>query len=100
MNQDQLIALLAQSPGYVSGQEMSQTLGVTRGAIWKELSQLREAGILLAGGQCAGGQRQRGPYGPGEVSLLRGAPRPGRRMVPDVQPPSGRRKVKKDCKII
>ena len=44
MNQDQLIALLAQSPGYVSGQEMSQTLGVTRGAIWKELSQLREQG--------------------------------------------------------
>src|SRR5699024_5982995 len=44
MNQDQPIALLAQSPGYVSGQEMSQTLGVTRGAIWKELSQLREQG--------------------------------------------------------
>lgn len=44
MNQDQLIALLAQSPGYVSGQEMSQTLGVTRGAIWKELSQLRAQG--------------------------------------------------------
>ena len=44
MNQDHLIALLAQRPGYVSGQEMSQALGVTRGAIWKELSQLREQG--------------------------------------------------------
>ena len=41
MNQDHLIALLAQRPGYVSGQEMSQALGVTRGAICKQLSQLR-----------------------------------------------------------
>lgn len=44
MNRDRLIALLARRQGYVSGQEMSQELGVTRGAIWKELSQLREQG--------------------------------------------------------
>lgn len=44
MDQDRLIALLARHSGYLSGQEMSQELGVTRGAIWKELSALREQG--------------------------------------------------------
>jgi len=44
MDQDRLIALLASRSGYLSGQEMSQELGVTRGAVWKELSALREQG--------------------------------------------------------
>ena len=44
MNQQELIALLTRSPGYLSGQEMSQTLGVTRGAVWKEICALREQG--------------------------------------------------------
>lgn len=44
MNRDRLIALLAGAQDYLSGQEMSQQLGVTRGAVWKELSQLREQG--------------------------------------------------------
>ena len=63
MNQDQLIALLAQSPGYVSGQEMSQALGVTRGAIWKELSQRLlgelDMGVTLLHGQGAYTQREK-----------------------------------------
>ena len=44
MDQNQIIALLASRPGYVSGQDMSQALGVTRGAIWKEISALRDQG--------------------------------------------------------
>lgn len=44
MDHSQIIALLSSRPGYVSGQEMSQALGVTRGAVWKEISALREQG--------------------------------------------------------
>lgn len=44
MDHSQIIALLARQTGYVSGQEMSQALGVTRGAVWKEISALREQG--------------------------------------------------------
>lgn len=44
MDQNQIIALLSSRSGYVSGQEMSQTLGVTRGAVWKEITALREQG--------------------------------------------------------
>lgn len=44
MDHNRLIALLASHSGYLSGQEMSQALGVTRGAVWKELSALREQG--------------------------------------------------------
>lgn len=44
MDQNQIIALLSGRSGYVSGQEMSQALGVTRGAVWKEITALREQG--------------------------------------------------------
>lgn len=44
MDQKQIIALLSSRSGYVSGQEMSQALGVTRGAVWKEITALREQG--------------------------------------------------------
>lgn len=48
MDQTRLIALLASRPGYISGEEMSQALGVTRGAVWKELSALRDQGWPIA----------------------------------------------------
>ena len=44
MERDQVAALLARASGYVSGQEMSRALGVTRAAVWKEIEALRAAG--------------------------------------------------------
>lgn len=44
MERDQVAALLAGAEGYLSGQEMSRALGVTRAAVWKEIEALREAG--------------------------------------------------------
>lgn len=44
MERDQVAALLAQSEGYLSGEEMSRALGVTRAAVWKEIKALRQAG--------------------------------------------------------
>ena len=44
MERDQVAALLAGAAGYLSGQEMSRALGVTRAAVWKEIEELRGAG--------------------------------------------------------
>ena len=41
MERDQVAALLAGAGGYLSGEEMSRTLGVTRAAVWKEIDALR-----------------------------------------------------------
>ena len=44
MEREQVAALLAGAEGYLSGQEMSRALGVTRAAVWKEIESLRAAG--------------------------------------------------------
>lgn len=44
MERDQVAALLAGAQGYLSGEEMSRALGVTRAAVWKEIEALRAAG--------------------------------------------------------
>ena len=44
MERDQVAALLAGAQGYLSGEEMSRALGVTRAAVWKEIESLRRAG--------------------------------------------------------
>ena len=44
MEREQVAALLAGAEGYLSGEEMSRALGVTRAAVWKEIEALREAG--------------------------------------------------------
>ena len=44
MEREQVAALLAGAEGYLSGEEMSRTLGVTRAAVWKEIEALRKEG--------------------------------------------------------
>ncbi len=44
MEQEQVIGLLAQSQDYLSGEAMSCALGVTRAAVWKEITALRREG--------------------------------------------------------
>ena len=48
MEQTQLIGLLAGRQEYLSGEEMSRRLGVSRAAVWKELSAMRAAGWPIA----------------------------------------------------
>ena len=44
MDQNDVLSLLAGRTGWLSGQEMSQALGVTRAAVWKQVDQLRREG--------------------------------------------------------
>ena len=44
MDQTSVLSLLAGQSGWLSGEEMSRALGVTRAAVWKQISQLRQAG--------------------------------------------------------
>lgn len=44
MDRGRIIGLLAGREGYLSGEEMSRSLGVTRAAVWKEITALRQEG--------------------------------------------------------
>ena len=48
MERERLIEVLARAEGYVSGQALSRALCVTRAAVWKEISALRQAGWPIA----------------------------------------------------
>ena len=48
MNQDNILRLLIQAGGSISGEEMSRALGVTRAAVWKGIEALRNAGYEIA----------------------------------------------------
>lgn len=47
MEREQVAALLAEEEGYLSGEQMSRALGVTRAAVWKEIEALRGAGWTI-----------------------------------------------------
>ena len=42
--QKQVLSLLKQTDGYLSGEEISRQLGVSRAAVWKAVKALREKG--------------------------------------------------------
>lgn len=44
---DKVLAMLKNSDGYLSGEELSRRLGVTRAAIWKAISALRQDGYTI-----------------------------------------------------
>lgn len=48
MHQDNILRLLIQAGGSVSGEEMSRRLGVTRAAVWKSIEALRSAGYVIS----------------------------------------------------
>lgn len=45
--QEQVLSLLKQAGGYVSGEEISRRLGVSRAAVWKAVKALREKGYII-----------------------------------------------------
>ena len=40
----EILTLLRETDGYVSGQELCEKFGVSRTAVWKAINQLKEAG--------------------------------------------------------
>ena len=47
MKKDTILNLLLQAEGYLSGEEISQTLGVSRTSIWKQIKALRAEGYEI-----------------------------------------------------
>ena len=43
----EILALLRETDGYVSGQELCEKFGVSRTAVWKAINQLKEAGYEI-----------------------------------------------------
>ena len=43
-----VLELLREAGGYISGEKMAERLGVTRAAVWKKIAALREAGYDIA----------------------------------------------------
>ena len=44
---DELLRLLRQTDAYLSGEELSRRLGVTRAAVWKNMELLRAEGYTI-----------------------------------------------------
>lgn len=55
MGRERVIKLLrAKGEGYVSGEELSEVLGITRAGVWKEIERLRAAGYDIEAKKSAG----------------------------------------------
>lgn len=48
MVNEEILYFLKKSPGYVSGEEISQELGKSRAAVWKHIQELRDLGYDIA----------------------------------------------------
>ena len=83
MNQDNILRLLIQAGGSISGEEMSRALGVTRAAVWKGIEALRNAGYEIAS---LPGQGYRLESCPNRLSVGAVSARLGRREGPTAWP--------------
>ena len=50
----EILTLLRETDGYVSGQELCEKFGVSRTAVWKAINQLKEAGYEIEPGADSG----------------------------------------------
>lgn len=51
---DSIIKMFKEKNGYLSGQDMSKSLGITRAAIWKKIKAMREKGYVIEGSASKG----------------------------------------------
>lgn len=75
MLKDEVLALLKESAGEVSGQAMSERLGVSRAAVWKAMEALRGEGYTISSAPSRGYRLEDSPdrLSPGELAgALRG----------------------------
>ncbi len=62
MRKDELLRMLRERPGaYVSGEELSGRLGVTRAAVWKAVDVLRREGYVISSGTNKGYRLEQAP---------------------------------------
>lgn len=45
--EDELLTLLSETDGFISGEQLSDRLGITRSAVWKRINRLREKGYTI-----------------------------------------------------
>jgi len=45
--QNKILTLLRKEKGYLSGEEISQHLGISRAAVWKQIEELRNQGYII-----------------------------------------------------
>lgn len=61
-SRDQILSLFRRNPGaFVSGQEISQTLNISRAAVWKQVESLRQAGFDIEAQRSRGYRLLGGP---------------------------------------
>lgn len=58
---DQVLTLLERADGFLSGEQMSKELGVTRAAVWKQVKRLRERGYEIEAANNLGYRLKRKP---------------------------------------
>ena len=75
---ERVLGLLREAPGFVSGQEICRRLGITRSAVWKHVGALRRQGFSIRGVASRGYRLDPESEGLG-VLALDGVP-PGRRI--------------------
>lgn len=83
MLSEHILALLRQERGDLSGEVMSQTLGVSRAAVWKGIEQLRSLGYRISSAPRRGYRLEDGPdrLTAGELTALLGSTALGREIV-------------------
>ena len=59
----EILRLLRETDGYVSGQELCNQFGVSRTAVWKAINQLKEAGYEIEAVQNKGGKHPKDRMG-------------------------------------
>ena len=79
-NREKILSALAQET-VVSGAEISSSLGVTRAAVWKQITSLRADGYVIPGDPRSGYRLMAEGERAYEVSLLRAFAGEGRRVV-------------------
>ena len=80
MTNDQVLGLLVAAGDWLSGEEMSRALGVTRAAVWKAVDALRQNGYTISSAPRLGYRLERSPdrLSAAAISALLPVPRPGR----------------------
>lgn len=80
MTNDQVLGLLVAAEGWLSGEEMSRALGVTRAAVWKAVDTLRQNGYTISSAPRLGYRLEHSPdrLSSAAISARLPAPRTGR----------------------
>ena len=69
---EEILTRLRQTEGYLSGEQLSETLGVSRAAVWKAITALRESGYAIDSATNRGYRLTASPQRRSAVDYIRG----------------------------